>query len=126
MKPPGRKRKVLTTIALIFSLLSGKPRLSSSQSSSPNFDNQVVHRKVIGDREFNSIEENDRQVILAKAEGNPIPPPTNRGPSNFPTSPSGGRPSRPVTGTNPYSVSSIFTSVWVEMNRIFLLRGCKI
>jgi hypothetical protein len=37
-------------------------------------------------------------VILAKAkgEGNPITPPTNRGPSNFPTPPSGGRPSRPV------------------------------
>ena len=42
IKPSGRKRKVLTTIALILSLLFGKPRLSFSRSSSPNFDNQVV------------------------------------------------------------------------------------
>ena len=35
-------------------------------------------------------------MILAKAEGNPVTPPTNRGPSNFPTPPSGGRPSQPV------------------------------
>ena len=31
-------------------------------------------------------------MILTKAEGNPITPLTNRGPSNFPTPPSGGRP----------------------------------
>jgi len=88
IKPPGRKRKIFTTIALSMSLLFGKARLSSSQSSSPNFGNQEVH-----------------QVILAKGEGNPITLPTNRGPSNFPTPPSGGRPSqpsRPATGTNPY------------------------
>lgn len=35
-------------------------------------------------------------MILAKAEGNPVTLPTNRGPSNFPTPPSGGRPSRSV------------------------------
>jgi len=45
---------------------------------------------------INSFENNDRQVILAKADGNPVTPPTNLGPSNFPTPPSGGRPSRPV------------------------------
>ena len=105
IKPPGRKRKVLTTIVLIFSLLSGKPRLSSSQPSSPNFGNQEVHQRLIDDREFNLLEDNDQQVILAKGEGNPITYPTNRGPSSFPTPPSGGRPSqpsRPATGTNPY------------------------
>jgi hypothetical protein len=96
IKPPGKKRKIFTTIALLLSLLFGKPRLSFSQSSSPNFSNQEVYERLIDDREFNSLEENDRQVILAKAEGNPITPPTNRGPSNFPTPPSVGRPSRPV------------------------------
>ena len=35
-------------------------------------------------------------MILAKTDGNPVTPPTNRGPSNFPTPPSGGRPNRPV------------------------------
>ena len=45
----------------------------------------------------NSFQNNNQQVILVKAEGNPVTPPTNRGPSNFPTSTSRGRPSRPVT-----------------------------
>jgi putative component of toxin-antitoxin plasmid stabilization module len=54
--------------------------------------------------EFNSLEKNNGKVILAKAEGsNPLTPPTTRsGPSNFPTPPSGGTPSRPVSGLNPY------------------------
>lgn len=42
-KPSGKKRKLLTTIALILSLLFGKPRFSPSRSSSPNFANQVVN-----------------------------------------------------------------------------------
>jgi hypothetical protein len=102
IKPPGRKRKIITTIALSLTLLFGKARLSSSQPSSPNFGNQEVHERVIDNREFNLLEDNDQQVIFAKGEGNPITPPTNRGPSNFPTPPSGGRPSRPVSGLNPY------------------------
>jgi hypothetical protein len=76
-----------------------------SQSSSPNFANQEVHQRLNDDREFNLVEGNDQQVILAKGDSNPITPPTNRGPSNFPTQYSGGRPrqpSRPATGTNPY------------------------
>jgi len=89
-----RKRKIFATIALVLNLLFGKSRLSSSQSPSPNFGNQEVHQRLIDDREFNLFEENDRQVILAKADGNPVTPPTNRGPSNFPTPPFGGRPSR--------------------------------
>ena len=89
-KPRRRKRKIFATIALSLSLLFGKTRLSYSQSSSPNFDNKLVQERVIDDQEFCSLEENDRQVILAKADGNPVTPPTNRGPSNFPTPPSGG------------------------------------
>jgi hypothetical protein len=49
IKPSGRKRKVLTTIALILSLLFGKLRLSSSRSSSPNFGNQAIHERLIDD-----------------------------------------------------------------------------
>jgi hypothetical protein len=101
-KPTGRKRKKFATIALSLSLLFAKPRLSFSQSSSPNFGNQEVHERVIDDREFNLLKDNDQQVIFVKGEGNPITPPTNRGPSSFPTPPSGGRPSRPATGINPY------------------------
>ena len=94
IKPKGRKRKIFATIVLALSLLFGKSRLSSSQSPSSNFDNQTIQERVINDRDV--IEDNDQQVILAKAEGNPVTPPTNRGPSNFPTPPSGSRPSRPV------------------------------
>jgi hypothetical protein len=43
-------------------------------------------------------------VILAKDDGNGVTSPTNRGPSSFPTPPSGGRPSRSVPGVNPYRV----------------------
>jgi hypothetical protein len=105
IKPPGRKRKIITTIALSLTLLFDKARLSSSQPSSPNFGNQEVHERVLDDREFNLLKDNDQQVIFVKGEGNPITPPTNRGPSSFPTPPSGGRPSqpsRPATGINPY------------------------
>ena len=91
----------MITIALLLSLLFGKPRLRSS----PNFGNQEVHQRLIDDREFNSLDENDQQVILAKRGWNPITPPTkDHGPSCFPTPPSGGRPSRPVSGVNPYRV----------------------
>lgn len=80
-------------------LLFGKGRLSSSQSPSSNFNNQTIPERVINDRDrdVHLFEDNDRQVILAKAEGNPVTPPTNRGPSNFPTTPSRGLPRRPVT-----------------------------
>jgi len=106
IKPPDKKRKIFITTVLLLSLLFGKPRLSFSRSSSPNFCNQEVHERVIDDREFNSFEENDRQVILAKAEGSPVTPPIRgSGPSNFPTPPSGGRPSRSVPGLNPYRVA---------------------
>lgn len=103
-KRKGNQNKI-TTIALLLTLLFGKARLSSSQPSSPNFGNQEVHERVIDDRELNLLEDNDQQVIFVKGEGNPITPPTNSGPSSFPTPPSGGRPSqpsRPATGTNPY------------------------
>lgn len=101
IKPRGRKRKIFANIVLTLSLLFGRLRLSSSQSPRSNFDNQTIQERVINYRdvnlfEENLFEENDQQVILAKAEGNPVTPPTNRGPSNFPTPPSGGRPSRSV------------------------------
>ena len=53
-------------------------------------------------------ENTDQQVILARRDSSGTPSPSNIGrqgqsPSNFPTSPSGGRrPSWPITGINPY------------------------
>ena len=69
IKPRGRKRKIFATIALALNFLCGKSRLSSSQSPSPNFGNQEVHQRLNDNREFNLVEGNDQQVILAKAEG---------------------------------------------------------
>ena len=89
IRHPGRKRKIIATILLPLSLLFGRGQVSSSQSSDPNFDNKLVQERIIDDQEFCSLEDNDQQVILAKAEGNPVTPLTNRGPSNFPTPPSG-------------------------------------
>ena len=43
--------------------------MSFYRSSSPNFDNLVVQERIIDDREFNSLEEDDQQVILAKNDG---------------------------------------------------------
>jgi hypothetical protein len=99
IRHPGRKRKIIATIALSLSLLFGKTRLSSSQSSNPNFDNKVVQERIIDDQEFCSLEDNDQQVILVKTGDSApsVPTSTGRGqPSNFPTPPAGGRPSRPV------------------------------
>ena len=47
---------------------------------------------MLSEQEFNLFEDNDGQVILAKTDGNPVPPSTNRGPSQFPTPPAEGRP----------------------------------
>ena len=93
IRHPGRKRKIIATIALSLSLLFGKTRLSSSQSSSPNFDNKVVQERVIYDQWFCSLEDNDQQVILVKADYSSPSVPTSHGtvqPSNFPTPPAGG------------------------------------
>lgn len=102
-KIPGRKRKIFATIALAFSLMFGKTRLNSSQSSSPNWGNQEVQQRFINNQEFNLVEEKYDQVILAKGGGPLIVPPTNPVPSNFPTPPSGARPSRPPH-VNPFRV----------------------
>jgi len=78
------------------SLLFGKARLSSSESPSSSFYSQAIHERGINDRNVNSFEDNHRQLILAKTAANPVTLPINRGPSNFSTPPSRGRPSQPV------------------------------
>jgi len=99
MKPRGRKRKIFATIGLSLSLLFGKARCSSSQSSSPNFGNQEVHQRVIDDREFNLLKENDQQVILAKAEGKGSN--TLGGVHGFTPAPKRRRPVRPPSDYTP-------------------------
>lgn len=92
-----KKRKIITTIILLWTLLFGKTRLSSPYSSSPNFDNKVVQERITDDQEFCLLKDNDQQVILVKTGDSApsVPTSTGRGqPSNFPTPPAGGRPSR--------------------------------
>lgn len=73
---------------------SFKVAVVSSAVASDLIDINPESGKTFGN---NSFQNNNQQVILVKADGNPVTPPTNRGPSNFPTSPSRGRPSRPIT-----------------------------
>jgi hypothetical protein len=61
----------------------------------PGNNNHVYQERLLSDQEF-MLEENNEQVILARGEVNLSTPPTNCGPSNFPTPPSGGRLGRPV------------------------------
>jgi hypothetical protein len=70
-------------------------------------NSQVVHERLVSNQEFNWLEENDRQVIMVKTDGNPITPPTRgSGPSNLPTRGAWINPSpfprRSGTGINPY------------------------
>lgn len=61
--------------------------------------NQEIYQRLVEEREFNLLEDNDQQVILAKTadSGPSVPTLPGRGqPSNFPKPPAGGRPSRPV------------------------------
>jgi len=81
---------------------------TSTEAVKPSVNNnQVYHERLLSEQEFNSFEDNDRQVILAKTGDSAPSVPTSPGrgqPTNFPTPPSGGRPSRNVPGVNPYRV----------------------
>jgi len=62
-------------------------------------NNQVYQERLLSDQSFNSFEDNDQKVILVKTVDSAPSVPTSLGrgqPSQFPTPPSGGRPSRPV------------------------------
>ena len=43
----------------------------------PGNNNQVYQERLLSEQEFNSFEDNDGQVILPKADGNPVTPLTN-------------------------------------------------
>ena len=78
--------------ALIATILAGLIPVSAEAIETSGNNNQVYQERLLSDQEFNSFEDNQQKVILVKAEGNPITSPTNRGSSDFPTPPSGGRP----------------------------------
>lgn len=106
IKPRGRKRKIFGSIILSFILLFGKPRWSSSQSSSPHFDfdNQVYQGRLLSDQEFNSFENNDRQVILVKTGDSAPSVPTSPGRGQPNSFPSGSTGRRRTPHVNPYRI----------------------
>ena len=104
----------LKMAVLIAAILAGIiPSSTQAEVINPSANNnQVYHERLLSEREFNLFEDNDREVILVgrDSSGNPSNVPSNIGrqgqnPSNFPTPPSGGRPSRNVPGVNPYRVA---------------------
>ena len=88
-----RWRTSFTTAIIFSSIAAGLIPVNPEAIEPPGNNNQVYQEILLSAQEFHSFE---GQVILAKADGNPVTPPTNRGPSNFSTPPSGGRPNRPV------------------------------
>ena len=61
-----------------------------------SFDNKIVQERIIDNQKFCSLEDNNQQVILVKAGDNAPSVPTSWQPSDCPTPPAGGRPSRPI------------------------------
>lgn len=74
---------------------------NSVEASEPYLPNNSPSiEKVLSNQEFNSLDENDRQVILGKADNTPVfTPTTGSRPSNFPT---GGTAGRRMPHLNPY------------------------
>jgi len=64
---------------------------TSTEAVKPSVNNnQVYHERLLSEQEFNSFEDNDRQVILAKTGDSAPSVPTSPGrgqPTNFPTPP---------------------------------------
>ena len=92
-------RKLWTSFKIaiyIAAVLAGLIPANIEAIEPPGNNTQVYQERFLSEQEFNSFEDNNGQVLLAKADGNPVTPSTNCGPSNFPTPPAGGKPSRPV------------------------------
>jgi len=88
-----KKRKIIISAGLAWGLMFGSLRFFYSRLSSLNYDNQVVHERVLSNEIFNLLDEDDRQGILVKnyVSGTPLNTPSNiwrqgQGPSNFPVS----------------------------------------
>jgi len=94
--------------AIIFSAIAAGLIPVNQEAIEPlGNNNQVYQERLLSDQEFNSFENNDQKCILVKTGDTSPSVPTSPGrgqPSQFPTPPSGGRPSRPLTGVNSYGI----------------------
>jgi hypothetical protein len=71
-------RRVRISFRTAIIIASSLASLSSKGAEATEFsvrNSQVVHERLVSNQEFNSLEENDRQVILVKIDGNPIAAP---------------------------------------------------
>lgn len=87
------------TAVLIAASAAGLIPVNTEAIEPPGNNNQVYQERLLSDQEFNSFEDNDQKVILVKTGDSAPSVPTSPGrgqPSQFPTPPAGGRPSRPV------------------------------
>ena len=89
----------LKIAVIMAAILAGLIPASTEAIEPSRNNNQVYQERLFSDQEFNSFEDNDQKVILVKTGDSAPSVPTSPGrgqPSQFPTPPSGGRPSRPV------------------------------
>jgi len=107
-----RWRISFKTACIIAASVAGLIPVNTEAIEPARNNNQVYQERLISDQEFNSLEDNDQKVILVgrDSSGTPSNVPSNigqpgQGPSNFPTPPSGNRPSRNVPGVNPYRLA---------------------
>jgi hypothetical protein len=96
-----------TTIVIAGSLTSLSSEIAEATQLSGS-NSQIVNERLVSNQEFNWLEQNDRQVILVRIDGNPIIAPTKGSgasapaPKNFPVPPSSGaRPNPPLFGVKP-------------------------
>ena len=87
---------------LIAATAAGLIPANTEAMEPPGNNNQVYQERLLSEKEFNSFEDNDGQVILAKTGDSAPSVPTSPGrgqPSNYPTGSTGGRRTPHV---NPY------------------------
>ena len=97
-------RKLWTSFKIavsIAAILAGLIPVSAEAIEPSGNNTQVYQERLLSDQELNSFKDNDQKqkVILVKTGDSAPSVPTSPGrgqPSNFPTPPAGGRPSRPV------------------------------
>jgi len=87
------------TEVLIAASAAGLIPVNTEGIEPPGNNNQVYQERLLSDQEFNSFKDNHQKVILVKtgdSASSVTTSPRTGHPSQFPTLPAGGRPSRPV------------------------------
>jgi hypothetical protein len=98
------------------SLAFGSLKIVSAKTQNHETITTLAHERRISNKEFNLLNEHDRQVILA-GRGNKPNSSGTQGPNNFPVAPSHSHGSRkPVSGVNPYRTPPKFGKAGLGAN----------